>query len=144
MNREVQKKLESFEVQIKQQPRYVPFESFWTNDFPDEGAVYVMWEKNVPVYVGETSGFKKRMSDLARPVNHAFTKKMQKRFGFEDKDIQFLRKTISQKFKVSFVKVDFGRSEIEEYLILLWRKKLINKPTKRLLNGSQYKGVVPE
>jgi hypothetical protein len=34
-----------------------------------------------------------------------------------------------------------GRSEIEEYLILRWRKTLINKPTTRLLKGEQYSWV---
>jgi len=134
--------LKKIEEQLKKEVRYTPFDKSWNKDFPDEGAVYVVWEKDLPIYVGETSGFKGRMSELARPINHAFTKKMQKRFGFKNKDISLLRRKMSESFKISFIVVPFGRAEAEEYLILRWRKTLINKPTKRLLCGSQYKWVV--
>ncbi|MFC1510653.1 GIY-YIG nuclease family protein [Candidatus Omnitrophota bacterium] len=136
--------LKEFENRLIKESKHTPFGALWNKDFPDEGAVYVIWENNTPVYVGETSGLKRRMSELARPINHAFTKKMQKRFGLLDKDIKLLRKKISENFKVSFVVVSFGRAEIEEYLILRWRSTLINKITKRLLYGNQYKWVMPD
>ncbi len=79
------------------------------------------------------------MSDLMRPVNHAFTKKI----GIEENitDLQLLRKHISTNYTLSYISVDIGRSEIEEYLILRWRNTLINKPTTRLLEGAQYSWV---
>lgn len=144
MNIDVKLTLKEFEEQLKKEPRHTPFGVSWNKDFPDEGAVYVIWEKNSPVYVGETSGIKRRMSELSRPINHAFTKKMQKRFCLDDKDIKLLRGKISENFKVSFVIVPFGRAEIEEYLILRWRNTLINKIAKRLSCGSQYEWVKPD
>jgi len=79
------------------------------------------------------------MSDIMRPINHAFTKKIsnsKKIFNLKE-----LRKFMSKNYKLSYIEVDLGRSEIEEYLILRWRKTLINKPTTRLLKGEQYSWV---
>lgn len=131
--------LASAEENLKAAKRFKPFEYNWRNSFPHDGGVYVIWKNNIPVYVGETSGIHSRMGDLMRPVNHAFTKKVSS----ENKitDLTLLRSYISETYQISFIDVDFGRAEIEEYLILRWRETLINKPTTRLLKGSQYSWV---
>ena len=79
------------------------------------------------------------MSDIMRPINHAFTKKISKQFDITN--LTELRTHMSKNYKLSFITVDLGRSEIEEYLILRWRETLINKPTTRLLKGEQYSWV---
>ena len=115
------------------------FQNNWKNIFPDYSGVYVIWDNEKPIYVGETSGLKSRMSDLMRPINHAFTKKIDNKI--EAQSLDELRTYMSDKYKLSYISIDLGRSEIEEYLILRWRKTLINKPTTRLLKGSQYSWV---
>ena len=135
------KKLLEIEKLLEAGKRYTPFESGWNKTFPNHGGVYVLWKGKIPIYVGETSSIRSRMADLMRPVNHAFTKKT----GISSKVtcIVELRKYITENYKLSFVEIDFGRSEVEEYLILRWRNTLINKPAKRLLIGPQYSWVKP-
>ncbi|MBL0703162.1 MAG: GIY-YIG nuclease family protein, partial [Sulfurospirillum sp.] len=59
------------------------------NIFPNHSGVYVIWKDEKPIYVGETSGLKSRMSDLMRPINHAFTKKINKPLDTDDLEIYF-------------------------------------------------------
>ncbi|GIT97518.1 GIY-YIG nuclease family protein [Sulfurovum sp. TSL1] len=136
MNTNIQNILFDYEKRLSSSQRYVLFQNNWKNIFPDYSGVYVIWENEKPIYVGETSGLKSRMSDLMRPINHAFTKKIDKKI--EATSLEELRRYMNTNYKLSYISIDLGRSEIEEYLILRWRKTLINKPTTRLLKGTQY------
>ena len=136
---DIQNKLLEYEQKLINAQKHIFFNDKWKEIFPNHSGVYVVWEKEQPIYVGETSGLKSRMSDIMRPINHAFTKKIsnsKKIFNLKE-----LRKFMSENYKLSYIEVDLGRSEIEEYLILRWRKTLINKPTTRLLKGEQYSWV---
>jgi hypothetical protein len=144
MNMDIQDKLAKFEEKITSEIRHVPMNPKWKDDFSEEGGVYVIWENDVPVYVGETSGIKSRMGDLSRPVNHPFPKKVAEIHSLTDQSLEVLRNEISNRYRLSYLVLAFGRAEIEEYLILRWRNTVINKPTKRLLNGKQYNWVVPD
>lgn len=135
----IQSFLENKEAELSSSTKHTPFVAGWKSDFPNYGGVYVLWKGDSPIYVGETSGIFSRMSDLMRPVNHAFTKKISIETNI--KDLKLLRKYISTNYTLSYITVDIGRSEIEEYLILRWRNTLINKPTTRLLEGTQYSWV---
>jgi hypothetical protein len=139
LNINIQDTLLNYEKQLSSSQRYTLFQNNWKNIFPDYSGVYVIWDNEKPIYVGETSGLKSRMSDLMRPINHAFTKKIDNKI--ETQSLDELRTYMSDKYKLSYISIDLGRSEIEEYLILRWRKTLINKPTTRLLKGSQYSWV---
>lgn len=139
MNINIQNTLLNYEKQLNSSQRYTLFQNNWKNIFPDYSGVYVIWDNEKPIYVGETSGLKSRMSDLMRPINHAFTKKIDNKI--EAQSLDELRTYMSDNYKLSYISIDLGRSEIEEYLILRWRKTLINKPTTRLLKGSQYSWV---
>lgn len=139
MNINIQNTLLNYEKQLSSSQRYTLFQNNWKNIFPDYSGVYVIWNNEKPIYVGETSGLKSRMSDLMRPINHAFTKKIDNKI--EVQSLGELRTYMSDNYKLSYISIDLGRSEIEEYLILRWRKTLINKPTTRLLKGSQYSWV---
>jgi hypothetical protein len=135
----IQDKLFEYEKKLIDADKHIFFNDRWKDIFPNHSGVYVIWEKNQPIYVGETSGLKSRMSDIMRPINHAFTKKISKKFDLSE--LNELRCFMSNTYKLSYITVDLGRSEIEEYLILRWRKTLINKPTTRLLKGEQYSWV---
>ena len=139
LNINIQNTLLNYEKQLSSSQRYTLFKNNWKNIFPDYSGVYVIWDNEKPIYVGETSGLKSRMSDLMRPINHAFTKKIDNKI--EAQSLDELRTYMSDNYKLSYISIDLGRSEIEEYLILRWRKTLINKPTTRLLKGSQYSWV---
>lgn len=139
LNINIQDTLLNYEKQLSSSQRYTLFQNNWKNIFPDYSGVYVIWDNEKPIYVGETSGLKSRMSDLMRPINHAFTKKIDNKI--EAQSLDELRTYMSDNYKLSYISIDLGRSEIEEYLILRWRKTLINKPTTRLLKGSQYSWV---
>ena len=138
---DIQEKLKEYEEALKSADKHTPLAEGWKDNFPENAAVYVLWEKNSPIYVGETSGLKSRMSDLSRPVNHPFPAKIAILLALQKAPIQILRSAIQNKYKLSYIAVPFGRAEIEEYLILRWRKTVINKLTKRLLSGDQYKWV---
>ena len=139
LNINIQNTLLNYEKQLSSSQRYTLFQNNWKNIFPDYSGVYVIWDNEKPIYVGETSGLKSRMSDLMRPINHAITKKIDNKI--EAQSLDELRTYMSDNYKLSYISIDLGRSEIEEYLILRWRKTLINKPTTRLLKGSQYSWV---
>jgi hypothetical protein len=136
---EVQSKLMEYEKALSQAKKFTPLVRGWKDKFPEEGGVYVLWDNGVPVYVGETSGLKSRMGDLSRP----FPGKVAIILSLCKMPLEKLREAIKNKYKLSYCIIPFGRAEVEEYLILRWRKTLINKPTKRLLAGKQYKWVKP-
>ena len=136
---DIQNKLLDYEQKLINAQKHIFFNDKWKETFPNHSGVYVVWERDQPIYVGETSGLKSRMSDIMKPINHAFTKKIsnsKKIFNLKE-----LRKFMLENYKLSYIEVDLGRSEIKEYLILRWRKTLINKPTTRLLKGEQYSWV---
>lgn len=138
---DIQKKLKDFEELLVRAEKHVPLVKGWKDTFPEEGGVYVLWENGVPVYIGATSGIKSRMGDISRPINHPFPAKVAIILSLRKSPIEKLRSAIAERYKISYVVVPLGRAEIEEYLILRWRNTLINKPTKRLLNGVQYQWV---
>jgi hypothetical protein len=136
---DIKNKLLEYEQKLINAKKHTFFSNDWKQIFPNHSGVYVVWENEQPIYVGETSGLKSRMSDIMRPINHAFTKKISNKFNLSD--LNKLRKFMTEKYKLSFIQIKLGRSEIEEYLILRWRETLINKPTTRLLKGEQYSWV---
>ena len=136
---DIENKLLEYEKKLVNAEKHIFFSNEWKDVFPNHSGVYVVWEKEQPIYVGETSGLKSRMLDIMRPVNHAFTKKISIKINLDN--LEDLREFISNNYKLSYITVNLGRSEIEEYLILRWRNTLINKPTKRLLKGEQYSWV---
>ena len=69
--------LEKYEETVKKATKIRPLSAKgWASGVPKESGVYVIWEADIPIYVGETSSLKLRMSDLARPVNPSFSKKV--------------------------------------------------------------------
>lgn len=134
------------EIALLQAPVRCMFDSdSWTDDIPSEAGVYAIWDiiSKFPVYVGETSALRSRMSDIGRSVNHTFRRKAAKLLNVASNDEAALSAAMSARYAVSFVEVQFGRAEVEEFLVLRWRKTIVNKPAKRLLHGERYKWVEP-
>jgi hypothetical protein len=81
------------------------------------------------------------MSDIGRPINHTFARKACKALCIPEQALQDLAVAMRARYELAFITVAIGRAEVEEYLILRWRKTLINKPAKRLLRSPQYAWV---
>ncbi len=138
----VQQSLQDYEVAIIAATRRVVAEGQkWASDVPQDAGVYVLWKDAAPIYVGETSSLRSRMRDLTRIENHTFARLTCKQFSIEPTDKAGLIGVLSKTYKLSFILVPFGRKEVEEYLILRWRSSLFNKPTTRLMKGTQYDWV---
>ncbi|RWX85884.1 hypothetical protein [Pseudomonas aeruginosa] len=139
---EVKDALKGYEVALQKALRVAPLSSAdWASQVPRQAGVYVIWQAQTPVYVGESSSLRLRMADLARPINHTFTRKIAQKYDIPEADCAELARTISANYHLSHIQVELGRAEIEEYLILRWRNTLMNKPTKRLLHSTQYHWV---
>ena len=115
--------------------------SGWAADIPHGGGVYVIWQSNTPIYVGESSSLRARMSDIGRPATHTFARKTCKALRIPVQASKRLAVAMRARYKLTFITVELGRAEVEEYLILRWRKTLTNKPAKRLLRSPQYAWV---
>ena len=139
--KQVRSKLEGYEEALSSSERLSPLSAVdWASDVPHEAGVYVIWQRKKPIYVGQTSSLSARMVDLARPVNHTFSRKTCKALEIPESSLVEFKKAM-KKYKLSYIQVPFGRSELEEYLVLRWRKSLINKPAARLLKSPQYTWV---
>jgi hypothetical protein len=118
----------------------------WRNEFiPDFPGVYALFERigddYSVLYIGETGSLKERMSDICRTVNHTFRGQLaQKRFNGKkskkkfDAEIETMLDTFfDDNLYLSFIKVNFGRTEIESYLVTKHQSNLLNSATKRKL-----------
>jgi hypothetical protein len=126
-------------------PRRMFDSKVWAADMPAEPGVYALWDmKSLNVfYVGETSSLRHRMCDIGRSVNHTCRRKIAKLLELPFNDEVALSRAMAERYVVSFIEVQLGRAELEEYLVLRWRDTIVNKPAKRLLRGSRYKWVTP-
>lgn len=108
----------------------VPHVAATTREFPDLPGVYCIWEKDKLCYVGETSSLRGRMGDIQRTLNHTFRRKVGKANfsaveGYKDASSgnkfpphieEFLNGYIMENARLSYLPVDFGRKELEEYI----------------------------
>ena len=116
----------------------------WSSKFPDEPGVYIFFEKDKIVYVGETSSIKKRMINILDTRHHTIRRKIGK-FNFstnpkyskaasKPKFLPELEKTINNwmtsKMKLSFLPIYLGRKELEAYITKEHKPKY-NSPSKR-------------
>lgn len=109
-------------------------------DFPNSPGVYAIFLFDELIYIGETSDIKSRMKDLKNTYNHTLRKKLGKSFF---KDALIINQKFSEEIEnrlnlifqhgitISFIEVNFGRSEIENHLI---------SRNQNLLNGTSRRG----
>ena len=102
-------------------------------------AIYVLFEKDKLVYVGETGNLLERMSDITRTYNHSFRKQVgAEKFGGKKSSKKFspeieekLDKYFDDEISLSFIEVNFGRLEIETYLVHTYQEQIFNTEKKR-------------
>jgi len=115
----------------------------WHNNVPSAGGVYVIWNKKdkKAAYVGETCHLNHRFGDLERTVNHTFRRKVAAIFKAAPGNEILLSRKISRRFSISYLPLEFGRKELEDYLVLKWTSTIMNKPAKRLRLSEQYRNI---
>ena len=94
-------------------------EKSWRNNIPNYPGVYMIWRKSgTPIYIGETSNLKDRFKDLHQTAHHTFRRHLKKKIKACKKlPGKELSNYISNNYRISYMKVNLGRSELEEYLI---------------------------
>ena len=118
-------------------------EKFSRNSYkklPNNSGIYMLFEdsKNI-IYIGETGNLRERFKEIHRTVNHTFRRqlgaikfgviKTRKKF---DEDIeQKLDIFFNENLYFSYVEVNFGRLEIETYLIYKYQDCIYNSKKKR-------------
>jgi len=111
-----------------------------SNTIPNNSGVYALFEeRDKLLYVGETGNLRLRMNDINRTVNHSFRKqlglsrfggiKSRKKFS-EEIELQ-LDLFYMNNLHVSFIEVNFGRLEIETFIITNNQTQLLNSEKKR-------------
>ena len=146
MTSDVKRDLRALEIALrKAQRRRLCCDDKWAHDVSPLAGVYAIWDtqSGKPVYVGETSALLARMGDLGRTVNHTFRRIVRNKLNVPSTTESALNALLADRFEIAFLPVAFGRAELEEYLILRWRKTLYNKPALRLQKSAQYQWVRP-
>lgn len=116
------KEIERIKNKLLSAERAIPFSSkSWIEGVPSKAGVYVIWSKRgnkSALYVGETSSLFERFKDLGSWRNHTFSRKIKNKYDLCTP--AEVRLKITAMFQISFCEVEFGRKEIEEYLIYEW------------------------
>jgi len=107
---------------------------------PNEAGIYAVFEnRDNLLYIGESGNLKDRMSEMNRTVNHSFRKQLghlryngvKSRKKFTEDIERLLDEYFENNLFVSFLPVNYGRLEIETYLITQYQERLINSIKKR-------------
>jgi excinuclease UvrABC nuclease subunit len=102
----------------------------WANSFPDKAGVYIFRIKNELCYVGETGSIKGRMMDVLNTKNHNLRRiigetqfqshpEYSKASSFKSFVMEIelgINEYFKRKLNISFIVVELGRKELEEYL----------------------------
>jgi len=111
------------------------FDRKWSSNFPKKSGVYAIYEGIDLLYIGETANLKERMKEVKRTYNHSFRKKLGKyRFGgveivkgkYSDTIENQMNDFYREKLYMSYIEVNFGRIEIESFLISKYQEILLN------------------
>ena len=114
---------------------------FWRKDnVPNIAGIYALFNENGKLlYIGESGNMRERMNEINRTVNHSFRKQfghiefggIKSKKKFDDDVETLLDNYFDKKLHASFLPVNFGRLEIETYLISKYQEKLYNSIKKR-------------
>ena len=111
----------------------------WSSKFPNNAGLYAIFDKEKFIYIGETANLRERMKDVRRTANHSFRRKLGKHI---DKDAKIgknkyndllesqLNDYCEKDISFTFISVNFGRLEIESY-IMQRHEGLLNSLGKR-------------
>jgi hypothetical protein len=131
---QIKKQLEGLEIELLKKSNKYPIllTREWVKEFPTNAGVYIVYDKKDGsiCYVGETYSIRSRMSNLMHTSNHVIRRsigndifknysgfvKATSKIKFRD-DIELkLIKHIKNNYEVSYIIVEFGRKEFEDYL----------------------------
>ena len=130
-SKEAERMIKNMWNELKKQPRYKFFSHNWKEKFTRSSGIYVVWDKGKPVYFGETGNLRGRIQDLEDSRHHTLVRMVgEEKF----KNVKGFQKATSKKkfpkhiekavrvylkinFKISFLKIYFGRKEFEEKMI---------------------------
>lgn len=107
--------------------------------FPPKPGCYLIREKGIIRYVGETRNLRARMMESKRTQNHTLKSYVgRKLFGrwegqktrYNDEE-ERINKYLIKYITISFIPVYFGRKELEEHVVKNHRDTLYNKVSKR-------------
>jgi hypothetical protein len=120
--------------------KFVKSAKWRNNNVPDLAGIYAIFDNdNRLIYIGESGNLRKRMSEIGRTVNHTFRKQIGfVYFGGEKcsrKYDDIIEKKLDNYFEeniyISFLPVNFGRLEIETYLVSRNQSTILNSVKKR-------------
>jgi len=113
----------------------------WTREFPREAGVYVVFESGQICYVGETGSLRGRMADMLNTANHVIRRNIghdkytahpkferassRQRFHLDIEKL--IENELKNNFHISYLAIDIGRKEFEEWLIGKHPTKYNNK-----------------
>lgn len=134
--------VDSFEKELLQAVKVkFSFKRNWSSNFPDKAGIYAIFDKDKLVYIGETANLKERMKEVKRTYNHSFRKKLGRflvenakitKGKFEEALELKLNDYYLENLEFSFNKLNFGRLEVESYLIHRnYKNGLLNSLGKR-------------
>lgn len=141
------KRAESILLEQSRRIRFEKCNDWRKNSVPNGPGVYVIFDSDgTMLYVGESGKVKERMSDITRTANHSFRRELGvRRFNgelarkengkrankFIDDIEQLLDDYFVNNLYISFLEVNFGRLEIENYLVDKNKETIYNSETKR-------------
>ena len=123
------------------------FDKKWSDNFIDGtkkglAGIYAIFDKDDLVYIGETANLKERMKEVKRTYNHSFRRKLGRKLHpeltknpkgkFSNKIEDELNKYFLKNISFSYKQLNFGRLEVESYLIHIHHENgLLNSLGKR-------------
>ena len=117
------------------------FDHKWSSNFPSKAGIYAIFDKEELIYIGETANLKERMKEVKRTYNHSFRRKLGRHLNkgarikngkFDDGIELGLNNYFQSQISFSFKELNFGRLEVESYLIHRYHQNgLLNSIGKR-------------
>lgn len=112
----------------------------WTrNNFPDGPGIYAIFDKRDLIYIGESANIRLRMQEIKRTYNHSIKKILNKKYfkqslignKYCDDTEAKIDHHLLEHITFSALPLNFGRLEMESYLLHRNAKKVLNKIGKR-------------
>lgn len=113
------------------------YEPGWLQIFPENSTVYCLFYEEELVYVGETRNMRKRMNHLRNSRHHTFRRNLGDHLFKDHPEYEAasslrsfpyeietrLESRMGWHVKITWVEVPFGRKEIEEDMIMMFRPR---------------------
>lgn len=105
---------------------HVQFSKHWFNQFPDFPAVYVFFLQGELYYVGEARNLHKHMFFIFH-WKMKMDRLRREKAVLPDLKVDYIKRLFlredMRQFKISFMHVELGRKEFQEYLVAKYKPK---------------------